>query len=283
MPRREMTLEMGVRRILNEHYKSSKSVKDSTDRLYQVVEVLGADTHLNSIDERDISKLKQAFKERNNSNATVNRKLAALSKLLSMAFEEWLVIDRKPAMKKLKEDKAQVHLLSREDEELVIDHLVGCGEYLMKSLVVCLLYSGCRLSEMLRLQDKDIDWRARRLKVRDTKNGEPVRVIPMTNKVERELKELVVEQGKQSPFGGLTRSWCSYRWNNLRDKLGFPSHEGFKIHCLRHTCATRLLKADVQIQIVKEWLGHSSIEMTMKYYRFVHDDLDEARDKLQDF
>ena len=127
MPRREMTLEMGVRRILNEHYKSSKSKKDLTDRLLQVVEVLGADTHLNSINERDISKLKQVFKERGNSKVTVNRKLAALSKLLSMAFEEWPVIDRKPAMKKLeklKKDKAQVHLLTREDEELVVDHLV---------------------------------------------------------------------------------------------------------------------------------------------------------------
>jgi integrase len=150
-------------------------------------------------------------------------------------------------------------------------------------MVVCLLYTGCRLSEMIRLKEKDVNWTDRRLKVRDTKNGDPIRVIPMTQKVEKELNELMLVQGNTAPFSAHKRSFFSYHWNKARNFAGYSSHQGFKIHCLRHTCATRLLKAGVHVEVVKEWLGHSSIEMTMRYYRFQLDDLDKARDKLQGF
>jgi hypothetical protein len=78
MSKREMKLSEGVRRILLEHYKGSKSVRDSTDRLYQVMDLVGRDTPLRNIDERTINKLKLKLKETGNSNATVNRKLSAL-------------------------------------------------------------------------------------------------------------------------------------------------------------------------------------------------------------
>jgi integrase len=39
----------------------------------------------------------------------------------------------------------------------------------------------------------------------------------------------------------------------------------FILHSLRHTCATRLVNNDIDLYVVKEWLGHSSIQVTEKY------------------
>jgi site-specific recombinase XerD len=39
----------------------------------------------------------------------------------------------------------------------------------------------------------------------------------------------------------------------------------FVIHSLRHTCASRLVIAGIDLYVVKEWLGHSSIQITERY------------------
>ena len=39
----------------------------------------------------------------------------------------------------------------------------------------------------------------------------------------------------------------------------------FVIHALRHTCASRLVNKGIDLYVVKEWLGHSSIQVTEKY------------------
>jgi integrase len=44
------------------------------------------------------------------------------------------------------------------------------------------------------------------------------------------------------------------------------------IHALRHTCATRLLKATGNINLVKEWLGHTTIKTTADTYAHVETD-----------
>src|SRR5262249_386584 len=42
-----------------------------------------------------------------------------------------------------------------------------------------------------------------------------------------------------------------------------------RFHDLRHTCATLLLLADVNLKVVSEWLGHRSIEITLNTYSHV--------------
>ena len=44
-------------------------------------------------------------------------------------------------------------------------------------------------------------------------------------------------------------------------------HKDYKLHCLRHTFATELLNAGMRIECVQQLLGHSSIEMTLRYAR----------------
>jgi hypothetical protein len=41
------------------------------------------------------------------------------------------------------------------------------------------------------------------------------------------------------------------------------------IHCLRHTCATRLLRATRNLVLVRDWLGHTTIQTTASTYAHV--------------
>ena len=55
----------------------------------------------------------------------------------------------------------------------------------------------------------------------------------------------------------------------------------FVLHTFRHTCATRLLEAGVDIYTVKEWLGHKTIETTLRYAKMTNMKLNQAKDLLE--
>ena len=44
-------------------------------------------------------------------------------------------------------------------------------------------------------------------------------------------------------------------------------HKDYALHCLRHTFATELLNAGMHIECLQQLLGHSSLEMTLRYAR----------------
>ena len=53
-----------------------------------------------------------------------------------------------------------------------------------------------------------------------------------------------------------------YYYNTL-NHVGF-THEA-RLNRLRHTCASRLVNKGVDLYVVKEWLGRSTIQVTEKY------------------
>jgi integrase len=68
-------------------------------------------------------------------------------------------------------------------------------------------------------------------------------------------------------------------FKSLLKKAGLP---GFTFHSLRHTCATLLLKKNVNPKIVQEMLGHSTIIQTMDTYSHVMPDMqDEAVNAIE--
>lgn len=51
----------------------------------------------------------------------------------------------------------------------------------------------------------------------------------------------------------------------MKDELGLSADENFVFHTCRHTSATRLLDAGVNILVIEEWLGHTRTETTQRY------------------
>jgi site-specific recombinase XerD len=47
--------------------------------------------------------------------------------------------------------------------------------------------------------------------------------------------------------------------------MGMEKEKEFVPHMLRHSCASRLVNAGIDLYVVKEWLGHSTIQITERY------------------
>ncbi len=58
-------------------------------------------------------------------------------------------------------------------------------------------------------------------------------------------------------FDNIKRSW-----GQLRDRAGISD---FRFHDLRHTFASKLVMAGVDLYVIKELMGHSTIQMTERY------------------
>ncbi|QDP45929.1 MAG: putative integrase [Prokaryotic dsDNA virus sp.] len=146
-----------------------------------VVKAIGPRTMIEDIDKVSIDLAVAEWKRLGNSNGTINRKLSALSKMLTVA-EELGVIDRKPSIKKSKENQGRIRWYTDEEQLRIMrmfNHL-GYPEY--GGIVRVLLDTGMRCGELFSLEWEDIQDNL--IVLSDTKNSSP-RSIPMTEEVSR--------------------------------------------------------------------------------------------------
>ena len=70
-------------------------------------------------------------------------------------------------------------------------------------------------------------------------------------------------------------------WAWVRKEMGLKDDKDFILHALRHTCASRLVNAGIDLYVVKEWLGHSSIQVTERYAHLAPQKLADAVNALE--
>jgi integrase len=160
------------------------------------------------------------------------------------------------------------------------------------------LASGMRRGELLALDWPSLDLETRKVKVRrsleETKAG--LRFKPTKNRKTRELelpadtvaalrahRKAQLEQrmalglGKPPadalvfcrPDGSpIVPSWLSYTWRNTVASRKLPK---VNFHALRHTHASALIDAGLNVEVVSRRLGHSSAAITLKIYSHLFD------------
>jgi integrase len=103
-----------------------------------------------------------------------------------------------------------------------------------------------------------------------TKNGER-REIPMSDTLRTTLQELPRRLASAYVFPGKTGQGLvdiRKRFHRALKKAGI---EGFVFHDLRHTFASYLVMAGVDLMTVKEFLGHKDLKMTLRYTHLAPD------------
>lgn len=220
-----------------------------------------------TFDQQTLDELIGVLRERGNSNATINRKMAALSKLLRKALKMGDIFSL-PEFRRQKEKSGRIRFLEHDEEERLFAHIrQQSQEYYQLS--VFLVDTGARLGEAIGLRWNDIHGGAVTFWL--TKSGRS-RSIPLTQRVRDMLATM--DRTGAGPFAKIKQYQFRAVWHAAKDAIGLSSDHELVPHCLRHTCASRLVRGGIDIRRVQMWLGHQTLQMTMRYSHLATHDLD---------
>ena len=245
-----------------------------------VRDIIGPDRPVARIGEADISRLVVALKKHGNSNATINRKLAALSKMLRYG-QRLGYLDRVPPIDKTKEPEGRFLWWDNELEANVLEAFHRLGRNEMVDFCALATDTGCRVGEMLRIERDHIVQSDSRplLMVWQSKSGK-ARSIPLTSRAFSILNRRVV--ANQRAFPELTQNRVSRFWGQMLTAL--ETEVAVRVgtpHTMRHTFCSRLVQRGVDLATVKQLAGHSSIVVTMRYAHLSKRSMETAIEALE--
>ena len=198
--------------------------------------------------------------------ASINRELATLKKAFNLAVKEWEWCRENPVSRVSMEQEHNTRdrWLSVEEEK----HLLQTCAPWLHDLVTVALHTGMRMGEILELTWRAVDFTRRTVTVVRSKNGER-RTIPVNQTVLAMLKEKTTLRSLRTELVFCSKVFTPMESGHLRRSfrlaLGKAQIDGFHFHDLRHTFATRLVQAGVDLYKVQRLLGHKSPIMTQRY------------------
>ncbi|HEX9869131.1 MAG TPA: site-specific integrase, partial [Candidatus Tectomicrobia bacterium] len=199
--------------------------------------------------------------------ATVNREVQILHHLFRKALE-WGKALENPVrhQKPLRVNNRRLRYLSHEE----IVGLLSAADDRLRPLVLAALHTGLRRGELFALTWQDVDFKLGVIRVVQTKNGER-REIPLTNTLRVTLQQLPRRLASDYVFPGQSGHGLVDIRKRFRRALQEVDINGFVFHDLRHTFASHLVMAGVDLITVKEFLGHKDIKMTLRYAHLAPD------------
>ncbi len=191
-------------------------------------------------------------------SATINRRLAVLRHVGHLAFTEWHWVDRPLTVKLLAEDnERQVYYTTAQVPRLVRK----CKLQDTRDMVIIAAYSGLAESKI-----QNLDPAAQVLTVPDER-GRPVKVIDAGTRkngariyvpVHPRIRAAIT----RAPFNRYGMRWLYRDYKRAAAAIGMP-HATF--HDLRHTAASWLINAGVDLETIADILGHRDIRTTRRY------------------
>jgi integrase len=238
------------------------------------------------------------------SNARVNRYIAVLRNIFSVARKEWHWIAHNPlagGVAMLPEGKGRVRYLSDDERKVLLAETAK--DPILHTFVMLALSTACRAGELQKLEWRDVDLKAGRLLFRDTKNaqprtawvsGAPLDLLTEHGKVRKLKGGLVFEsrstklrpgpkstQGKSAALAGKERPTVSrYDYSRpFRAAVKAAEIENFRFHDLRHSAATYLAQAGATEQQLRAIGGWKS-NIVSRYVHLAAEDAKGALEKL---
>lgn len=248
-----------------------ESSAETRRRLEQLFIPLFGEKKLDDITGWDVERWRSKRLKNGISKATVNRDVGALKGALSRAVD-WEVLSEHP-LSRVKPSKLDslgpVRFLS-DDEDMRLRAALGAENFDGHHLPVMVILSvntGIRKSECKRLRWFDVDTLRAVLTVRKTKN-EQTRYVPLNDEARARLKgwRKQTRSGDRSLVfpgaGGKELVNIDYSWRKVLEEARI---EEFRWQDLRHTFASRLAQEGIDLNIIRELLGHKSIKMVLRY------------------
>ncbi len=151
-------------------------------------------------------------------------------------------------------------------------------------LMIAIFYNtGMRLSELIQLQEDQVDFSNRTIKILGKGNKE--RVIPVQASLLTEIKKYAAAKRKEKQGTDLRYLLVSEKGKKLYPKYAYLAVKKYlplittqhrkSPHILRHSFATHLINNGADINSIKELLGHASLASTQIY---THNTIEKLKD-----
>ena len=200
----------------------------------------------------------------------MNRYLATLSAMFTVAVREWRLLDRNPVsdVSKKKAARGRIRFLSDSERGALLEACSESAWSALHTLVLLAITTGARRSELINLKWTDVDLKAARATVHETKNGDP-RVLPLVGRALEALRALKLQNSARSrhvfpALNGLDEPYVHFD-SYWHEALKTARIEDFRFHDLRHTCASYLASQGASLLEIGNVLGHRTMQMTMRY------------------
>ena len=256
----------------------------STAELKLKLDIIGPafnDRPAEGITKQDITEwLMEQTDERTWSPATRNRYQAAFSLVFRVAVDNEK-LENNPAskIKRRTEHNDRIRFLSQAEQGRLVSVIQEHWPHYLPAFLVS-IHTGMRAGEQFGLQWPQVSLTGRTITLTRTKAGK-TRHIPLNTVALAALKELHARTGDD---GAVFLNTEGQPLRSARDWFE-PAVEKAELrdytwHCNRHTFASRLVMAGVDIRTVAQLMGHSTIQMTMRYSHLAPEHNQAAVDRL---
>jgi len=268
LPGEEKTFGEMMEKYLNGHSARNKAPRSHIRDKSLANHLLASfkDLLLLDITPKLIAEYKTKRREEGASPRTVNYELTLMSHAFNLAIKEWEWCKENPVRKVSKEkvNNLRERWLTLEGEESLLKE----SPKWLQEMIVFSINTGLRQGEILNLQWPQIDLFRKTMAILEQKNkGKDT--LPLNEKALEVLKARVKVRPIKNNYVFYTVNGTPFDASNLR-RIFYSARDRAKIddfhwHDLRHTFATRLIQAGVDIYTVQKLGRWKNISMVMRY------------------
>ena len=214
------------------------------------------------------------------SPSTIQKEFALLSHLFNVARKEWGLSINNPAadVSRPKIRNGRTRFLTNDEAQRLLDAAQQSRNKKLYHYLLLMMHTGMRPSEAAGLKWCDVDLDARIVKLLDTKID--MRYVPLSEIAAANLLSIRPDDVQVDTPVFLPGSTSSKRLQEvpaLHFKKAFENARGkakledVHLHDLRHTAASHLLMAGVDLRTIAEILGHKTMQMVHRYTHLLNE------------
>jgi len=258
-----------AREFLERHAKRQRNYEGFENNVTILLRHFGGST-LQEITSKAVADFIAVRLEAGVSKATTNRQRACLSKMFSCATDWGYYGGENPVrrVKAFPEPPGRFRFLDAGEAARLIEHVARH----LRSVIICALHTGGRLTEVLRLRWSDVDLTRGVLYFdqTNTKSGKQ-REIPIDAELAAMLREMAkVQKIEDRDPDRLLFTWAGKPFGRVatgfttgRKRAGLGKDVTF--HTLRHTFASWYMMNGGDLFRLQKYMGHSDIKLTQRY------------------
>ena len=261
---------------LNRSQQTVESYRDDLKHFEKFAKDLSDSFSWETVDSDMVRDWMESMMDKGNSAATVSRRLSALKTFYRFALaRRYVESDPVYSIKGPKKEKPLPQFVKESEMDELLDRQAWGDDYnnvRARTIIILFYETGMRLSELVNLDDKDVNFVTSEIKI--TGKGNKQRIVPFGDELKntllefRRLRDASVEV--KTPALVVSDKGTRMSPSKVQDIVRSNLSRGCSLkkkspHVLRHSFATAMLNHHVGIENLKKLLGHASISTTEIY------------------